>query len=86
VFSVQDLPTLLRQDGLRFFFYSLEGQEPPHVHVERAEQVAKFWLEPVALASSSGFRSAELKRVRLLVIGHRLTFLKAWHEYFDRSS
>jgi hypothetical protein len=83
------LPTLLRQDGLRFFFYSLEsleGAEPPHLHVEQAEQVAKFWLEPVALAYSSGFRSAELKRVRLLVIGHRLTFLKAWHEYFDRSS
>jgi len=62
------MPTLLRQDGLRFFFYSLEKGEPPHVDVEQAERLAKFWLDPVALASAHGFRSVELKRLRLLVI------------------
>jgi len=79
------LPTLLRQDGFRFFFYSLEAGEPPHAHVEQAERAAKFWLKPVMLAQSTGFRSLELKRIRLLVIGNRLDFIKAGHEHFDRA-
>jgi hypothetical protein len=40
------MPTILRIAGFRFFFFSNEGEEPPHVHVERAESVAKFWLQP----------------------------------------
>jgi hypothetical protein len=78
------MPTVLRRNGLRFFFYSLAKGEPPHVHVEQAERLAKFWLDPVALASAHGFRSADLNRLRLLVISHRLTFLRARNEYFDR--
>lgn len=48
------MPTLLREGPYRFFFYSDEGdpREPPHVHVTAGERLAKFWLEPVALASS----------------------------------
>ena len=29
------MPRLLYVDGFRFFFFSREGHEPPHVHVER---------------------------------------------------
>jgi hypothetical protein len=46
--------------------------------------VAKYWLEPVALASNHGFRSHELTQVRMLVIQHREEFLEAWHGYFAR--
>lgn len=53
------MPTVLRADGYRFFFYSREGRDPAHVHVEQAERYAKVWLSPVALAASRGFRSAE---------------------------
>lgn len=76
------MPTILLSGGYRFFFYSLEGSEPPHVHVERAEDVAKFWIAPVELAESHGFRSNELKRLRSLVIEHRETFLEAWNAHF----
>ncbi len=79
------MPTLPRQDGFRCFFYSLEAGEPPHGHVDQAERAAKFWLKPVMLAQSNCFRSLELKRIRLLVIGNRLDFIKAWHEHFDRA-
>jgi hypothetical protein len=78
------MPTVLRISGYRFFFYSLEGSEPPHIHVEQAENVAKFWLQPVRLAESRGFRIHELNRLRLLVIEHRLSFLEAWNAYFGR--
>ncbi len=72
------MPTVLRIGPYRFFFYSNENSEPPHIHVE----VAKYWLEPVQLTSSHGFRSHELTQLRALVIEHRERFLEAWHEYF----
>jgi len=36
------MPTILRVGPYRFFFYSADGEEPPHVHVERDDSVAKF--------------------------------------------
>jgi hypothetical protein len=78
------MPTVLRISGARFFFYSLEGTEPPHIHVEQGDSVAKFWLEPVTLASSHGFRSHELNRLRALVIEHRSRFLEAWNVHCSR--
>ena len=76
------MPTVLRSGPYRFFFYSLENHEPPHIHVENAEKVAKYWLESVELASSYGFRSHELTRVRALVIEYREMFLEGWHGHF----
>ena len=76
------MPTVLKIGGYRFFFYSLEGNEPPHIHVEHGDNVAKFWLEPVELANSHGFRAQELNRLRLMVIEHRVDFKEAWHAYF----
>lgn len=76
------MPTLLRTQGFRFFFYSLENGEPPHVHVTLGDKAAKYWLDPVELASSDGFRAHELNRVRALVIECRATFLRRWHEHF----
>ena len=60
------MPALLRVGGYRFFFYSLEDREPPHIHVAHAGRYAKFWLNPVALASNRGFRDHELTVIRQL--------------------
>lgn len=76
------MPTVLRLDGYRFFFYSLENNEPPHIHVEHGDRTAKFWIDPVQLAESAGFRSHEVTRLRALVIQHRARFLEAWHGHF----
>jgi hypothetical protein len=78
------MPTVLRIEGYRFFFYSLEGLEPPHIHVERGDEVAKYWLNPVSLAQSRGCRSHELNRLRAMVIEHRMEFLEAWNAHFGR--
>jgi hypothetical protein len=78
------MPAVLRIEGYRFFFYSLEGLEPPHIHVERGDEVAKYWLNPVSLAQSRGFRSHELNRLRAMVIEHRMEFLEAWNAHFGR--
>jgi hypothetical protein len=82
--TISRMPTVQRLHGFRFFFYSLEGSEPPHIHVEHGDNVAKFWLQPVSLAESHGFRIHELNRLRLLVIEQRLNFLEAWNAYFGR--
>lgn len=78
------MPKVLEKQGFRFFFFSGEGQEPPHIHVEHADKVAKYWLQPVELASSEGFRAHELSKLRMLVIEHRNLFLEKWHEHFSR--
>ena len=59
-----------------------EGAEPPHIHVEQGGCTAKFWLDPVQLAGSRGFRSRDLNRLRALVIEHRIRFQEAWHGHF----
>jgi len=76
------VPTVLRVEGYRFFFFSNEGIEPPHIHVERGEGHAKFWLEPVTMAVAKDLKNSELRRARLLVIQHRFDFLEKWREYF----
>jgi hypothetical protein len=78
------MPTVLRVRGFRFFFFSLEGNEPPHIHVEQAERVAKFWLNPVSLAMSRGFRSGELSEINRIVEENRDLFVEKWNEYFSR--
>lgn len=73
---------MLLVEGYRFFFFSNEGTEPPHVHVERGDGYAKFWIEPVDLAEAVGLKTRELGRARLLVIQHRIDFREKWLEYF----
>ena len=76
------MPTVLRVSGFRFFFYSLDGSEPQHIHVEHGDSVAKLWLNPVGVAESHGFRPHELNGIRALVIEHRVTFAEAWNAHF----
>lgn len=81
--STDRVPALLRVGGYRFFFYSLENREPPHIHVAHAGRYAKFWLDPVTLASNRGFRSYELTTIRQLVEEHREFFLEKWNACFS---
>lgn len=77
------MPTVLRINGYRFFFFSLEGNEPPHIHVEQGEKIAKYWLKPIELSSSIGFKPHELTKIKLLIVEYRLLFLEKWHEHFS---
>jgi hypothetical protein len=77
------MPTVLRIKGYRFFFFSLEGREPAHIHIEQGDRIAKFWLNPVNLASSYGFKSHELTEIRAMVAEHRELFLEKWHDFFS---
>lgn len=78
------MPTVLRVDGFRFFFFSNEGNEPPHIHVQKAEKYAKFWLQPLQLADSSDFSSKELRQVQEIIKNHLSLLLEAWNEHFTK--
>ncbi len=79
------MPTILILDGYRFFFFSNEGNESPHIHVEKSGAVAKFWLTPeVSLAKSYGYNSAELNKILKLVEQNSELFKEKWYEYFGR--
>lgn len=76
------MPTVLRSGPYRFYFWSHEPNEPPHIHVDREKFSAKFWLHPIALARNIGFRAHELRQLQTLVVKHQTEFLEAWHGHF----
>lgn len=76
------MPTVLRIDGFRFFFYSNEHL-PKHVHIEKAEKTAKFNLGAIELVKSSGFNAAELKQIRNLVEENQELLNQKWDEFFS---
>jgi len=77
------MPTALRVGPYRFFFYAGDREEPAHIHVERDESVAKFWLDPVRLQSSRGFSSKELNWICKLVEENKGHLQRSWDEYFE---
>lgn len=79
------MPTLFREGGLRYFFYSNEGspREAAHVHVRRGREEAKFWLRPlVALSYNDGLSPRELREAGQVILRERERIERAWDEYF----
>ena len=76
------MPTVLRLGPYRFFFYAGDRDEPRHVHVERDDRIAKFWLDPIRLQRSGGLSRVEIARIERLVSDHREVLMEAWDEYF----
>jgi hypothetical protein len=76
------MPTILGEQGYRFFFFSNEGEEPAHVHVESGDGYAKIWFDPVEVAHSIGYKRSELVFLRNLVIENVGPFKEKWDAYF----
>jgi len=80
------VPTVLRRGPYRFYFYSHEPNEPPHIHLDRDDLSAKSWLAPVSLARNLGFSAVELRRLQSIVEEHQGEFLEAWNGHFGANS
>jgi hypothetical protein len=76
------MPTVLNIDGFRVFFYSNEGTEPAHVHVEKAGAECKWWLRPLDLVWNDGFKRPQLTAIRTILEEHLEELLEAWDEHF----
>jgi len=75
------MPTVLQVGRYRFLFFSNEGEEPPHIHVKAQNDQAKFWLDPIELASNYGFRGHELNEIERIIQEHEAELMEAWHEH-----
>jgi len=76
------MPTVLRIGAFRFYFFSHEPNEPPHIHIDWGDATIKIWLDPVEVAKSRGFRAHEIGGIVAMVADNRTRLLEAWHEYF----
>lgn len=57
------MPAVLRSRPYQHYFHGHVPNEPAHVHVDRDDASATFWLNPVSLARNLGFRPHELRRI-----------------------
>lgn len=79
------MPTVLRTGPYRIYFHSHEPNEPPHIHIDREDLSAKFWLQPVHLARNVGFRPTELLKVETIIAQNQEILLEAWNGYFGKN-
>lgn len=77
------MPTIFIE-GYKFRFYSSDLHEPPHVHVIRAERVAKIWIGSFEVEYNRGYNKAELNRIIKLTEQNEAKLVEAWNEYFNQ--
>ena len=79
------MPVVLSINGYRFKFYSNENDEPPHIHVMKAEGNAKYWLMPDVIEEYSyGYKSSQRGEIRKLVKENQTHLIQQWNEYFGK--
>ncbi|MBX3043339.1 MAG: DUF4160 domain-containing protein [Candidatus Kapabacteria bacterium] len=76
------MPEVFRVEGFVFFFYANEGNEPIHIHVRKAGGYAKFWIMPVELDSSKGFKSSDLMKAEKLINENIEKIKEKWYNVF----
>jgi hypothetical protein len=75
-------PTIFRERGFRFFFFSRE-ESRMHVHIHCAQGEAKFWMEPkVELAQNYGLSGSDLRVIQKLIEEHKDEITGAWERHF----
>lgn len=78
------MPTIKNIPGpYRFFFYAGDKDEPQHIHIERDDKIAKFWLDPIRLQSSGGFNRQEINRIQEIIQEYQIQLMEGWNEYFS---
>ena len=80
------MPEIFRYRGFKFFFYSNEGtpREPIHVHVEKNDVEAKFWVVPeVSVAYNDGYDARTMRELFGVVEDNQARIVRAWHGHFD---
>jgi hypothetical protein len=76
------MPTALRTGPYRFYFYSYDCRERRHMHVDRDNLSAKFWLDPdVSLAENRGFNRKALRDIERLARENLETLRDEWDAF-----
>ena len=77
------MPTVAKIGSYRFYFYSSDANEPPHIHIKQERFTAKFWLNPIRLQKSKGFSDHDLIKIQKLIEKNKKIFQEKWNEYFS---
>ena len=80
------MPKVFSWRGYRFHFFSNEGDplENCHIHVQKDNKRAKFWIDPyISLAYNYGYSSVELNKFHKLIEENEELIRSKWNEYFD---
>ncbi len=77
------MPTVLLINGYRFFFFSNEGNEPRHIHVEKGDGAAKYWLDDIEEVYNFDFNPRERKQIKRIIIDHQEFLIKKGDEYLN---
>lgn len=80
------MPNIIVENGYRLFFFSNEGLESPHVHIQYGSALAKFWIKPVRLAKNEGMKAMELRRASVLAEKHEKLIQEKWNEFFSKKA
>ena len=75
------MPTVLRVEDFRFFFFSDE-HNPSHIHIEKGDAYARIELQTIKITDSYNLNSKELKKLRTLVEKNSNQLTEAWNEHF----
>lgn len=75
------MPTVLVKDGFRFFFYSREGNEPPHIHVIGKGGEMKIWLSSLEISKVYNLSPKEQRVVLEIVLTNVELFKKEWENF-----
>jgi hypothetical protein len=79
------MPTVLEVDGYKFRFYSNENNEKAHIHINKGDGNAKYWLLPDCEEEYSyGFTIRERRDIKQLVIENQSLLIIKWNEYFKQ--
>ncbi|MFI5219672.1 MAG: DUF4160 domain-containing protein [Bacteroidia bacterium] len=77
------MPTILFIQGWRFFFYSNESNEPMHIHVQKAEMEAKFWIDEAEFeireAFAFNFSPRDKREIKKLIYHHLDYIIEQWN-------
>jgi hypothetical protein len=78
------MPTVMKLGSYRFHFYSDEGREPVHIHVETPDGECKFWLDPIRLAGNKGVSPEVIRQIERIVFEYSTFLEEKFYEYFNR--
>ncbi len=75
-------PTVFRQDGYRFFFFSRE-EGRAHIHVISGEGEAKYWVLPkIELAKNYGLSNQDLNQIKKIIEENIDAIKASWEKHF----
>ena len=80
------MPTILIKKGFRFFFYTNEGNEPPHIHVIGKGGEAKIWLNPIEIAHVYNLAFMERRQILIITEENVNLFMDAWRKWHGRNN